>query len=70
MDLTLTLDDELAARLRVDAAQHDTTLGRLVVGQLRRLYETEDRLAAWAQRTREHGGHAGPGYRSRREDCY
>jgi len=70
MEITLTLADELVERARRWAEQRQTTLDGLVADCLRELREREASIEAYVQWTLEHGGHAGPGYRFRREDCY
>lgn len=70
MEITLTLDDELLARVRALAVQRQATLDDLLSEQLRKLCEMDEQTEAWVRRTRETAGHAGRGYRFRRADAY
>ncbi|MBI2299522.1 MAG: hypothetical protein HYU66_11370 [Armatimonadetes bacterium] len=70
MEITLTLDDEVVERASALAERRQRTLDELVAGFLRELSEREAAIEAHARRAREHGGHPGPEYRFRREDCY
>lgn len=70
MEITLTLDEELVARARRCAERRQTTLDAMVAELLCREDERAAAIEAHTRRALEHGGHAGPGYRFRRADCY